>query len=272
MWLPYGFNHFKTFFDSYLKYPAGIQHDLIIIFKGMKLADENMDLYHQLLFQNNIVYNTLYTEGGLDIDTYFYAAQQIKTELIFFLNTSSIILNNDWLSKMYFSINQHKIGMVSATGSWHSYRSMVFFINTWKYESLKGIVYNFRKYKLMLKAAFYYPFLFKSFPNPHLRTNAFIIWKKLFLTIKWKPLTSKFRAYLCESGRNSVTNQVIRAGYDVLVVDKNGRYYRQSQWHESQTYWIKAQENLLIADNQTTKYQVASSEEKKMYTFLAWGE
>jgi hypothetical protein len=238
----------------------------------MKRCNENIDRYYQLLFENNTVYKALYAEEGLDIDSYFFAAQQVRTELIFFLNTSSVILHDNWLAKMYFSIIEDKIGMVSATGSWHSYRSMVFFINTWKYESVKGFNYNFRKYKLMLKAAFYYPFLFKSFPNRHLRTNAFMIWRKLFLTMKWKPLTSKFRAYLCESGRNSITNQVIEAGYDVLVVDKNGRYYHQNQWHESQTYWTKAQENLLIADNQTTKYQVADPKEKKMYSGLAWGE
>ena len=118
----------------------------------------------------------------------------------------------------------------------------------------------------------YYPFLFKSFPNPHLRTNAFMIRRDVFLAVRYKPLTSKFRAYQCESGRNSVTNQVIKQGYDVYVVDRNGQVYESRKWPESRTFWIDKQENLLVEDNQTQLYHNATPDDKKKLTRLAWGD
>jgi hypothetical protein len=149
---------------------------------------------------------------------------------------------------------------------------MIFYIHKFKYERDKSFTHNFRKYKLLVKAAFYYPFVFRRFPNPHLRTNAFMIWKEIFVTIRWKPLTSKFRAYQCESGRNSITNQVIKFGYDVLVVDKDGNSYEQNNWYDSKTFWAKEQENLMVSDNQTTKYSMANASEKNTYSHLAWGK
>jgi hypothetical protein len=85
------------------------------------------------------------------------------------------------------------------------------------------------------------------------------------------PLTSKFNAYLFESGRKSLTNYYLKKGQKVLVMDKHGKTYEPGQWKESSTFWINDQENLLVSDNQTRLYQESSEAARRSLTKLAWG-
>ena len=271
MWIPYGLDVFREFLQSYLRFSAGIQHDFLIIFKDGGGSGDVEQKCRQLLSESGVAYEALTFNGGLDLDAYLYAAKNRSWEYIMFLNTKSVFLATNWLLKMHNPIQRNDIGMVSATGSWQSHRSTVFYALPWRYEKNKSFHENFIKYKMLLKAAFYYPFLFKSFPNPHLRTNAFMIRRSLFLKMRWKPLKSKFRAYLCESGRNSITNQVIRAGYRTLIVDKEGRGFEIKEWPDTRTFWINEQENLLVADNQTTLYKNADAAYKRYLTYVGWG-
>jgi len=269
MFMPYGFDKFRTFIDSYTRHPAGVRHGLVILFK--QAGDKaTLDRCRQLLGDLNISYTPLYFDQGLDIDAYRFAAQRTSSDLFFFLNTNSVLLGGNWLLHMYAAMTRDNAGMVSATGSWQSYRETPFVHHPLQYEKDKGLAVNFRKYKLFIKALIYYPFLFKSFPNPHLRTNAFMIRRDVFLAIRYKPLTSKFRAYQCESGRNSVTSQVIKQGYGVYVVDRNGQVYEPQKWPESRTFWIDNQENLLVEDNQTRQYATGDNTAKRLYSRLAW--
>jgi hypothetical protein len=43
------------------------------------------------------------------------------------------------------------------------------------------------------------------------------------------------------------------------------------QWHLSDTFWRRNQENLLVADNQTRKYESSDSPSREIYSLLAWG-
>ena len=271
MWIPYGLNVFREFLNSYCTYSAGIQHEFLIVFKDRGSNKEEELKCRQLLSEKDIKYEGVYFDGGLDLDAYFFAAMNRSWEYVFFLNTKSILLYDDWLLKMYSIVKRDDVGMVSATGSWQSHRSTVFYALQWRYERGKSFGENFTKYKMLLKATFYYPFLFRSFPNPHLRTNAFLIKRSLFLTMRWKALNSKFRAYLCESGRNSITNQVIRAGFLTLIVDKEGKEFEIAKWPDSKTFWISEQENLLIADKQTELYKNADIQYKRYLSYVGWG-
>ena len=114
-------------------------------------------------------------------------------------------------------------------------------------------------------------FLFKPFPNPHLRTTGFMINRKLFLSIKHKPLNTKFNAYLFESGRNGFTNQLIQKGFTPLLIDKNGNTFTLNNMHTSKTFWLKKQQDLMVADNQTEIYENATVELQLKMSKKAWG-
>lgn len=271
IWLPYGIEKFKKFLHSYQIYRAGKDHQLILLFNGV-CDNTKIQSYCNFAKENSIEFEALILENGQDIDAYYFAAQNISADLILFLNTNSIILSENWLQKMYANIIKPNVAMVAATASFQSYSSSAFMRNAWYYEKQKSLRFNFRKYKLFIKSFFYYRLLFRGFPNPHLRTNGFMIWRDIFLNIKYKPLTSKMKAYQFESGRNSLSNQILKMNKKLLVVDKFGNGTEMNNWYESKTFWSYNQENLLVSDNQTEKYMNAGEKMKKVYTFLAWGK
>ena len=246
-------------------------HDLYIIFKDQSNDKTKLKPYLDLLSESEVSYYPIYLEGGLDIDAYYYAAVNIEKGYLLFLNTSSVILGTDWLRKYRAAFNTNNVGMVSATASNQSYYSSVFQNNTWQWESQKGFIFNFRKYKLLIKALCYWRFLFKPFPNPHLRTNAFMINSEVFLSIHHKLMKSKLQAYQFESGRKSISKILLKKGFTLFVLDKDGRAYDLPNWKNSSTFWINNQENLLVSDNQTRLYKEADPETRKSITKLAWG-
>ena len=271
MWIPLGNKPFDEFIDSYCNFAAGVAHDVVIVFKGNEEEIKHIEQYQKKLSDNNIKYKALFHSEGLDIDTYLFSARQIQTPLIFFINTRSLILAENWLKKYADHFNTNNAGIVSATGSYQSYYTSVMAKNSLKWESGYGVKYNFRKYKLLLKAFFYWRFLFKPFPNPHVRTNTFMIKRDIFLQIKKPVIKQKIDAYKFESGRNSITVQVMRMRYNVLLLDRYGKTYTIPEWPNSNTFWKGSQENLLISDNQTRLYEQADETNKKLMTKLAWG-
>ena len=57
----------------------------------------------------------------------------------------------------------------------------------------------------------------------------------------------------------------------VLVVGRDGKAYDMQDWHRSNTFWRRNQENLLVGDNQTSSYERMNDEERAMYSAIAWG-
>jgi hypothetical protein len=271
VWLPYGIGLFKQFVDAYLRHPAGYAHELLLVFNGVE--DQSATLaYHDYISAHQIPYTSKYFVNGQDLDCYFKTAAELSADYIMVLNSFSVLLADNWLRHYAAVFSTEKTGIAGATASNQSYYSSVFQKNVLAWEGNKGFTHNFRKYKLFLKTFLYWRFLFSPFPSPHLRTNAFMIKRSVFAQLSHKPFVSKFAAYQFESGRNSMTSQVMRMGLSVLVVDKNGNTYPPAEWKESDTFWIKDQENLLVADNQTNSYSIASLNEKQEMTNLAWGK
>lgn len=269
-YIPYGISHLTNFLNSYKLYDSGYAHTLIIVFKGSR--DENeTEGFIQILNEYKLPYSLLYYDGeGFDINAYRWAAGQLQSDYLFFLNTASILLANNWLV-IYIRQLSSDIGIIGATSSWQSYYNSVFAINRFSWERNKTIMWNYRKYKLFTKAFFYWRFLFPAFPNPHIRTNAFIVKRIDYLSVKAEQINTKFRSYLYESGKNSLTNQFLKKGLAVLLIDKYGKTYQINEWKSSNTFWNSEQENLLVSDNQTTVYQMATPDEKERMRKLAWG-
>ena len=58
---------------------------------------------------------------------------------------------------------------------------------------------------------------------------------------------------------------------NAVIIDKHGDIFEPNDWVKAKTFWICNQENLLIQDNQTQKYQNGSEDLKKQLTYWAWG-
>jgi hypothetical protein len=271
IWLPYGIDLFESFITSYKKYSAGYDHTLILLFNGVQ-NEKDMVPYHEYAEEQRISYISYYKNSGFDITVYFWVAAQVRTDYFLFLNSYSKLLENNWLIKYVQAIKGKNVGVVSATGSYNSLYTQILLENSWKWENRKKLLENYRKYKLLIKTHLVYRFYFEKFPNPHVRTNAFIIERDIFLSIKTRNIINKHRAYLFESGIRSMSRQLEKQKLDIFIMDKNGNLYGKKEWPQSNIFWRGEQENLLVSDNQTEKYNIANPDEKKIYTFLAWGD
>lgn len=270
IWKPFGLELFEKFIASYKSFAAGCSHQLVIVCNGIKEAADAAP-FRQYAQAQNIACTFLTHEKGYDLEVYRWVTGQLQTKYVIFLNSYSQILAENWLSKYYKGFEDSNTGAVSASGNFLSYSTAVFQKNKLLPEWGKGLLYNFKKYTLFLKAYFYWGRLFRSFPNPHIRTNAFMIERKMFLSICPITFSTKFQTYLFESGRKGLTESLLKKGKQVKIVDKNGNLYLPVDWTKSKTFWISRQENLLISDNQTRIYDNASTEEKQQMIKLAWG-
>lgn len=267
IWGPCGIETFNLFLQSYIKNPGGLEHELILVFNGFSSEKETSE-YKLLL--GDLRYSSIFIEDKeFDIGAYFVAAKAFDYEYYCFLNSYSVILDRDWLSKMYRYVSQSNVGLVGATASWESLYSD--FINIHRFSSLNVPIYRkiIRRSCLnRLRHLYFYP----PFPNYHIRTNAFMIKNKILNKITHNVMRSKIETSRFENGRISLTSQILKMNLDALVVGRDGKAYKKEDWRKSNTFWSNNQENLLISDNQTNKYSKASNDEKINLSRLAWGD
>ncbi|WP_315831409.1 hypothetical protein [Bradyrhizobium prioriisuperbiae] len=227
---------FRRFRDSYRRFSAGCDHDLLIIFKGFKNVEE---LNEARAVFAPVDHGEIYTsDDSFDLGAYFDAASRTQHENVCFLNTSSEFNSHDWLLKLVVNHVLPGVGMVGATGSFEA-----------------------PKYSAE-----------DTFPNPHLRSNAFLLRRELFLTMHpGQRMTSKMAVWLFEHGPASLSRRIHALGLAALVVGKNGRGYRTPWWPASETFRQGTQSNLLVHDNQTRGFERAPMAEKRTLFRLAWG-
>lgn len=131
--------------------------------------------------------------------------------------------------------------------------------------------------KLSLKAYLFAPFEYSlrfyrygRYPNPHIRTNAFMIDRDRFLSLDFPSFKVKSDTYKFESGRRSLTKQILRQNSKPVVVDRSGKVYGIPEWKLSSTFRIDGQMNLIVADNRTTDYAQASLGRRQYLEKLTW--
>jgi hypothetical protein len=228
----------ERFLNSYLRYRPGIEHSLYIIFKGFpdnSALDKAKNLFKSLHYTGVFL-----EDNNFDIGAYVEWANQINEEVICVLNTMSEILTENWLLKFSANLALPNIGLVGATASYES-------LNKW---------HSF----------------FPEFPNPHIRTNAFMINRKLFCHFtKELMIADKVDAFRFESGVKGMTRQVLAAGLEVLLVGRNGRGYSKKWWPVSDTFRQGTQSNLMVADNQTRNFAAQRWPEKRETALRTWG-
>lgn len=268
-YVPYGTDHLFRFIESYKQHHAGYDHELCIVFKGME--NHALDPFLWILAQSKVKYYPLHYAGpGLDISTYQYAARMRKTKYMMFMNSSCQILAHFWLRK-YMKHMCDNVGVLCTTVNIESHYNSVYLHHKLWPEPARGFRHNFTKYKLFLKNFFYWQLLFPDYPNFHFRTNAFLMDRMLFLSLKTGDINTKFKAYLVESGRNSFTRQLIKRDLRIVLVNNKGQAFGPPVSHIPNVYFKGEQEDLMIADNQTRLYDSATKKQRIEMSFKRWG-
>jgi hypothetical protein len=274
---PYGLHHLEEFIHSYKRYDSGINHKLIILFNGHK-NDSELFSFLDFLNASQVNFEVKKTSERLDITSYFDVAKYMDTEFVLFFNTYSIIQDNQWLRKYAIQFNDNAIGVVGATGCYGDFGH---------YEDYNKSISRVKKANFALadlKKILYFCYNFYPKVKPHIRTNAFMIRREVFLSLKCNVMRPFFLAFiharlknsklgsLCfEHGNNSMTAQILAKGLKPILVGRDGRAYEIENWENANTFWINEQDNLLVSDNQTRKFTDAEINARRQMTFNAWG-
>jgi hypothetical protein len=295
----------RAFLASYRGHPAGVDHDLHVIFKGF--PDKGALTSARAIFAGLPINAIELDDKGFDMGAYFAAAKVIPDRRLVFFNTFTGLLADDWLKIFDKALSLPGVGLVGATGSWQSLSSY--------YEVLirlgRGEIGRLQNYLtrlamrvdhskgaqggrgaqavqgldeggntaalsrglyllLRLDQYLFYLYEFGRFPNPHIRTNGFMIERDRFLSLRAPAFRTKFDLYKFESGRQSMTKQIIAQGLRPIVVDRNSSVYDIPEWESSSTYWVDQQANLIAEDNRTRQYESGSQERRRRLHDYAW--
>jgi hypothetical protein len=257
-----GVEPFVRFLASYRENPGGAEHELALVFKGFA-GERGLGAHLDLL--GGIPHRKLLVpDAGFDIGAYFRAASEFEHEHFCFLNSFSRPLDPGWLEKMARHVRRPGVGLVGATGSWES-------LSTSAARAGPGRVPVLGRMRQRLSAARLAK-LFAPFPNPHVRSNAFVVARRTMLGLSRGVLRRKAQAHQFESGLTGMSRQVLGMGLEILLVGRDGNAYAKDDWPRSRTFRQGGQENLLVADNQTAAYESAGREERAMLGRLAWGD
>ncbi|MDW5593647.1 hypothetical protein VSS74_04825 [Conexibacter stalactiti] len=247
VWAPLGVEPLQRFLRSYNDRPPGLDHRLVVVLNGFEpgplpapFAAALDELPHEALRPARSIQ---------DLAAYRLAAGHVAwAESICFVNSHSEPLADGWLALLHEQLHAPGVGIVGATGSHES-------------------TFSAAPRPLKPLRALQYP----PFPNPHLRTNGFMLRRDDMLALDWRIGRSKSAAHQLESGKRGITRQLAARDRAARVVDRDGRAHPPEEWPASGTFRSGAQERLLIADNRTRQYADAAPRERERLARMAWG-
>jgi hypothetical protein len=266
VWKPAGIEAFQRFVAAYREQAAGVEHSLVVAYKafdGPELAE-----YRRVLGSTS--HSELSVPNrGMDIGAYCWIAERTEAHYLCFVNSYAAPLAANWLRILRAQLTRPGIGAVAATGSWES--AYTNYLRRLDEVGPPSTPMQWAKHLNRLRKLSRYRKHFVPAPNPHLRTNAVMIERSLWLSLRPRRIRNKWDALLFESGIGGMTSKLLAQGLDVVVTGRDGRAYRRKEWPESGTFRTGPQENLLVADNRTRQYDQADAEGKRLLSLLAWG-
>lgn len=285
VWAPLGTEPFKTFLESLKRHDPGAPYRLVVLFNGFSEIT-GLDEYRRLL-RGHDAEEIFLAEPQLDIAAYRTAAMKLGDRRVCFVNSYSEVIAPDWLGLMAQGLAVGSVKVAGATGSWGSQRS--FLVSRIGLPGAYGSSLGDRdvvntafaspnssaakpKLKDRLTGAVGVAGGFDGFPAPHIRTNALLVEREFFLGVEFGDLATKRGTYRFESGRNSLTNQVMASGNSVALVGKSGAVTNWRSWPERDVFWQGGQGDLLVADNQTRAYARAGLAHRASMAAFAWGD
>ena len=249
VWAPLGAGTLAEFLVAYREHTAGVEHRLAVILNGFEGDDDPRRVEVEQLLAGVDYEPLVMPDPVSDLTAYRDAAARIDAHTLCFLNSYSRPLVDGWLSLLAAPLSRSDVGVTGTGGSYESaYSAAPFWLR------------HRRRHD------------FDPFPNPHVRTNGFMLDRELLLDLDWPTPSSKAAAWALESGKRSISRQVQERGLEILVVGRDGVAYPLERWRESATFRSGGQRNLLIADNRTRQYEQADHAVKRRLEELAWGE
>jgi hypothetical protein len=279
---------FVALLDSYRRHPAGVPHEFVLVFKGFSSCEE-IEPYERLA-RDLPVRALMVDDRGYDLGAYFTAARKLPHDRFCFLNSFSVLVADRWLELLSEAIDEPRVGLAGASGSWASVASRVHW-ELWRRGAYAGIFDDGQAFPERLLETFadfdrpagpswrthkFWTLMriltsYHRFPAHHLRTNGFVIDRETMFRLHAPRPRDKIDAHLLECGRRSITRQIERMHMQVVVAGRNGNRHRPLDWARSRTFWQGDQENLLIADNQTENYKRAEPDVRLALSRWAWG-
>jgi len=120
-------------------------------------------------------------------------------------------------------------------------------------------------------APFHFAAEFPHFPNPHIRSNAFMVRRDDMVSARLADGQPKLACCAFESGEDGLSLQILKRGELLRVVGANGQAYEIPEWMNSGCFRSNDQDNLLIADNQTQVYEGYTEAVRETHQIVAWG-
>jgi hypothetical protein len=315
-----GNDAFSRFIHSYKNYPAGRDHDLIVIYKGF--AQRKDLLQARAVFDDIPHIGVELDDVGFDIGSYVETSRRVHNKYLVFLNSFTELVSPGWLAKMSAHVERDGVGIAGAMGSYESLFDSFGLINQvikscnrlsmpydrtihqhWDFIISKHCQGWIDSAKLPSAAApanrvwaainrsvnravirlwwIAYtgpgmPFAayrqFPGFPNPHIRSNGFMVSRERLSRFGLGRFAEKLDACAFESGTNSLTSQLRREGLAAVVVGHDGRGYDVPDWPTSGTFRLGSQANLLLNDNQSRAYAEMSPESRETLARMTWGD
>jgi len=256
---------FRRFLQSYEQHPAGIAHELVLVTNAWS-APLPAEI-REMIAMSGLRYFEA-TDVQFDLDAYYAAASQLDAEHFCFLNSYSEVLDDGWLAKLHAAILTPGVGLAGATGSYESHYSGYV-------EAAPGAARRTLSPLKLLRGVINVFALrrdYDPFPNPHVRSNAFMIARETFLRIGGPRFRTKGETERVESGKRGLSRSVEQLGLAAVVAGRDGVVYPRERYRESHTFRIGEQCNLLVADNRTVEYANADAEERRALRRLAWGD
>lgn len=246
-----------AFLESYGRFRPKIAHRLTIVAKGWEQEAELSDL--RTIARSYAADVEVLPDDGFDWGSYMRIAPRLTEKWVCFFNGNSRVRSHLWLDKMWLGIQPETVGAVGATGSWGTLSPHLF--QNW-------IDWAVLPYRYLTMAP-----RFPAFPNPHLRSNAFLTRRDLFVDYiaRHKIPRWKIDAHVMECGRAGYCRYLSSRGYTFVVAGRDGKFYSPDAWAESNTFCAGDQGNLLVADNRSEQYRLANSETRNFLERAIWG-
>ena len=226
----------RAFLTSLISHPAGEEYELIFLLKGHEADETDVNLTALRERLPCPVREMRCSDETFATNVILDAAAAIEHERVIFLTSHARILAINWLRHYHEAFDSTSAcGAVGATSG---------------YEGIPGA----------------------PFPNVNLRLNACFLPRKRLLELDPGPLKTKRDGNQFEAGPNSFTRQLMARGLAPIVVDRRGKSWSVESWPQSLTFRSGQQEGLLIADNRSSHYDVASNRKRLKLARLNWGE
>ncbi len=330
----------QKFVASYVRNPAGVEHELVVVYKGFdQISDLNAA---KSVFASLPHIGIEISDDGFDINAYLEAARRLEHDYVCCVNTFTEIASAGWLLMLYQYAVSPRVGIVGAMGSYESLydsyaliekviwlcneiqvsydEQLAYFFNFliknqctgWKARGegrttsiskllasrIKANLSRLRKSASLIElmrparrqgsldeqfqriwARLASPggrmadcSRFPPFPNPHIRSNGFMISRQRFLEVESAGIKTKFDACAFESGIDSMTSQIRRKGLGAVVVGRSGQGYDVADWAGSGTFRLGNQENLILTDNQSRNFNEMAPGTRATHVRITWGD